>query len=509
MANRQYVGARYVPKFADPVEWNSALSYEALTIVTHLGNSFTSKKPVPAGVDIGNTEYWVNTGNYNEQVANVVNQIAEVTKYTCFVNVKECGAKGDGVTDDTAAINSALNLAKNGYLYFPLGVYLVNKTVSGNNILMDTGTEIKTLDGATHPMVVPSANNFNKVIGASEKIYAKNNCAPREALIGTNTDWLPADTSLTTTSGEIASNTNVIVVNNSAGIAVGDAVICGAAGFPNGNTITNSVRVISITGNNITVGLDNGEGSGVGDATWRWSGDTYAGTFMFRKRLWRCDQEIGIETGADNNPDRIDWCSNLVAVSNGQQVYGQEIDVISQGNNNGQTCHGLLVTGQNNNGATLVGVDVQMGGAQPGNYGISSRGYIIGVNTAGATGLIFEPKWHNNSTNADETIFGGVVQSDFGDYVSLRPSVAVKQIANGAVCIALKPSQDNAAGWLIRATNVNGDEERFGVDTTGIVHTPCVRISKMPEAKTISATHVFEVQAADGSVWEIPVAQKS
>lgn len=68
MANRQYVGARYVPKFADPVEWNSALSYEALTIVTHLGNSFTSKKPVPAGVDIGNTEYWVNTGNYNEQV---------------------------------------------------------------------------------------------------------------------------------------------------------------------------------------------------------------------------------------------------------------------------------------------------------------------------------------------------------------------------------------------------------------------------------------------------------
>ena len=55
MANRQYVGARYVPKFADPVEWNGALSYEALTIVTHLGHSFTSKKPVPAGFDIGHT----------------------------------------------------------------------------------------------------------------------------------------------------------------------------------------------------------------------------------------------------------------------------------------------------------------------------------------------------------------------------------------------------------------------------------------------------------------------
>ena len=50
MATRQYIGARYVPKFATPTEWNNSLSYEGLTIVTHLGNSFTSKKPVPAGI---------------------------------------------------------------------------------------------------------------------------------------------------------------------------------------------------------------------------------------------------------------------------------------------------------------------------------------------------------------------------------------------------------------------------------------------------------------------------
>lgn len=68
MPTRQYIGARYVPKFAEPLQWSSAYSYEALTIVTNLGNSFTSKKPVPAGIDITNTEYWVNTGNYNAQV---------------------------------------------------------------------------------------------------------------------------------------------------------------------------------------------------------------------------------------------------------------------------------------------------------------------------------------------------------------------------------------------------------------------------------------------------------
>lgn len=66
LINRQYVGARYVPKVMG--EWNKALQYEALSIVTYLGNSFTSKVPVPANIDISNTTYWVNTGNYNAQV---------------------------------------------------------------------------------------------------------------------------------------------------------------------------------------------------------------------------------------------------------------------------------------------------------------------------------------------------------------------------------------------------------------------------------------------------------
>lgn len=66
LINRQYVGARYVPKIMG--EWNKALQYEALSIVTYKGNSFTSKVPVPANVDISNNSYWINTGNYNAQV---------------------------------------------------------------------------------------------------------------------------------------------------------------------------------------------------------------------------------------------------------------------------------------------------------------------------------------------------------------------------------------------------------------------------------------------------------
>lgn len=66
LINRQYVGARYVPKIMG--EWDKNIPYEALSIVTYKGNSFTSKIPVPAKVDIGDETYWINTGNYNAQI---------------------------------------------------------------------------------------------------------------------------------------------------------------------------------------------------------------------------------------------------------------------------------------------------------------------------------------------------------------------------------------------------------------------------------------------------------
>ena len=77
MATRQYVGARYVPKFANPITWNKKNSYEALTIVTYLNNSYTSKKPVPANTEITNEEYWVVTGNYNGQVEEYRQSVVE------------------------------------------------------------------------------------------------------------------------------------------------------------------------------------------------------------------------------------------------------------------------------------------------------------------------------------------------------------------------------------------------------------------------------------------------
>lgn len=75
MAIRQYIGARYVPKF-DGVH-NINKSYEPLTIVTDIGNttSYTSKKMVPVGIELTNTEYWAITGTLSGALLELQNRM--------------------------------------------------------------------------------------------------------------------------------------------------------------------------------------------------------------------------------------------------------------------------------------------------------------------------------------------------------------------------------------------------------------------------------------------------
>jgi hypothetical protein len=68
MSVREYIGARYVPMFANPAEWDATKTYEPLTVVLYHGNSYTSRQAVPANISIENDTYWAQTGNYNAQV---------------------------------------------------------------------------------------------------------------------------------------------------------------------------------------------------------------------------------------------------------------------------------------------------------------------------------------------------------------------------------------------------------------------------------------------------------
>lgn len=111
MANtpvRQYIGARYVPLFADPAEWDNQRTYEPLTIVIHNGNSYTSRQYVPIGIDINNNEYWALTGNYNAQVETYRNEVAQ---YDARINDVQTQATTN--KQDIATINTTIQTIQN------------------------------------------------------------------------------------------------------------------------------------------------------------------------------------------------------------------------------------------------------------------------------------------------------------------------------------------------------------------------------------------------------------
>lgn len=63
-----FKGARYLVKFHDPIEWASTESYEAIEAVQHNAFTYISKQPVPAGVQIDNTDFWLLWADPNAQM---------------------------------------------------------------------------------------------------------------------------------------------------------------------------------------------------------------------------------------------------------------------------------------------------------------------------------------------------------------------------------------------------------------------------------------------------------
>lgn len=109
---REYIGARYVPVFANPPEWSDTRGYEPLTIVLHKGNSFTSTQYVPTGIDINNTKYWLETGNWNAQIEAYRDEVrrfdGRITQ-----NANDIKANTEAIASETAARENADTVTRN------------------------------------------------------------------------------------------------------------------------------------------------------------------------------------------------------------------------------------------------------------------------------------------------------------------------------------------------------------------------------------------------------------
>lgn len=164
--NRQYIGARYVPKFFElnDGQWDSSYSYEALTIVQHGNDWFTSKVRVPIGVDITNTTYWALTGNYNGAIAGLDERVSELEKiHIDFVNVLDYGFDNTG-TDDNSELVQDL---PDGVWFFPAGLYLFSEKLVINKVrCIGYGATLK-LTESSGTFIETYADSGNVILNSS------------------------------------------------------------------------------------------------------------------------------------------------------------------------------------------------------------------------------------------------------------------------------------------------------------------------------------------------------
>ncbi len=87
--------------------------------------------------------------------------------YAKVINVKNYGAKGDGTTDDTAAIKKAISMGRRGdKIYFPTGNYLHSTYLEFKNLSAYGDGAAKSLITATS-----AANGALEFVGESVAIY--------------------------------------------------------------------------------------------------------------------------------------------------------------------------------------------------------------------------------------------------------------------------------------------------------------------------------------------------
>lgn len=196
MATTQYIGARYVPIFYTATDntnsWEAGVQYEPLTIVTYLNQSYTSKKPVPTtvGNPYDNPEYWVMTGGYNAQVAQLINSVHDVEDEVENINSREkrnfiligdsfsSGVDGDDnsqrVEGGGWADRAATILEARGHNVY----YMGNRVLGGNSGFASSGPFIDMLqyivendvddpETITDVVVLGGTNDYNASVLSS------------------------------------------------------------------------------------------------------------------------------------------------------------------------------------------------------------------------------------------------------------------------------------------------------------------------------------------------------
>lgn len=162
--------------------WLGARPGEATVLQDVYGN--------PAGLNADKIRYRFATG------------LAERTagdKFREWVSVKDFGAQGDGVTDDTGSINAAIDYVHQsggGTVFVPRGIYQIQASKAGNTVA--GGVVLKsnirlTFDHGAAFRAIPNASVYSTILSIFEcenvHIDGGNLIGERDSHIGTTGEW--------------------------------------------------------------------------------------------------------------------------------------------------------------------------------------------------------------------------------------------------------------------------------------------------------------------------------
>lgn len=121
---REYIGARYVPKFTGAYDPTQA--YEALSVVDNgMGTSYISKIPTPAGTPLNDTTYWTIYGASSGAIIDLQGRVTDLENNRSAITF-----------DNYNALISA-DLSE-GAIVTTLGYYAPNDSGGGTFIIVDT-----------------------------------------------------------------------------------------------------------------------------------------------------------------------------------------------------------------------------------------------------------------------------------------------------------------------------------------------------------------------------------
>lgn len=130
----------------------------ASSVQTTLSKVATSEQTTNKGVASGYASLDSSGKIPTANLPSVNNDSTAVHKGDFVLNVKDYSVTGDGVTDDSSAINSLLSSAADGsVIAFPQGTYLVGSQITWSSkkltLVFEQGSEIKELGSFTIPII--------------------------------------------------------------------------------------------------------------------------------------------------------------------------------------------------------------------------------------------------------------------------------------------------------------------------------------------------------------------